>query len=196
MDLLQSTAYNRSFQLRTSAGVPVTGATVTVKLTKNGGALGAAAGPVTEVSGGWYFCAFTAADTGTLGDLGVDISSTGGSGTSVPFGFTDQVRSQIITSIALDASGNVKVASNFKQNTALNLFFTMTINGVATPGAVVTGTRDFGSGFSPIAGAVSDRGNGTYMCALQPVDTNSPSFLWRFIAPGFDDKDISGFTTP
>lgn len=56
---------------------PKTGLTPTVTLSKNGGAFGAAAGTVAEISNGWYRLTPTSGDTGTLGDLAMMASATG-----------------------------------------------------------------------------------------------------------------------
>ena len=45
----------------------VTGATVTVQISKNGGAFATCAGSVVEVANGWYYVALTAGETGTTG---------------------------------------------------------------------------------------------------------------------------------
>lgn len=56
---------------------PKTGLTPTVTLSKNGGAFGAAAGTVAEISGGWYRLTPTSGDTGTLGDLAIMATAAG-----------------------------------------------------------------------------------------------------------------------
>jgi len=61
--LSKSTAYNRVFFMG------VTGLTLTVTISKNGGSFGSPAGAVTEIANGWYKIALTSADTNTLGDL-------------------------------------------------------------------------------------------------------------------------------
>jgi hypothetical protein len=71
MLLTQSTAQNRPFFLGVTALTP------TVQISKNNGAFGAAAGVVSELSGGWYNVALTAADTGTLGPLTYLIAGVG-----------------------------------------------------------------------------------------------------------------------
>lgn len=48
---------------------PLTGATVTVTLSKNGASFAAPAGTVSEVGNGWYVLTPATADTGTLGPL-------------------------------------------------------------------------------------------------------------------------------
>jgi hypothetical protein len=71
MLLKKSTAVNRPFYLG------VTSLTPSVSLSKDGGAFGAAAGSVTEISAGWYNLAMTTADTGTAGGLAWSITGTG-----------------------------------------------------------------------------------------------------------------------
>ncbi len=63
MNLPKATAFNRSFFMG------VTGLTLTVTLSKDAAAFGAAAGAVTEISSGWYKIALTTVDTGTEGCL-------------------------------------------------------------------------------------------------------------------------------
>jgi hypothetical protein len=57
---------------------PLTGATVTVTLSKNGGAFGAAAGTVAEIANGIYKLTPTSVDTGTLGELAIHATATSG----------------------------------------------------------------------------------------------------------------------
>lgn len=54
-----------------------TGLTVTVTLSKNAAAFGAASGAVTEISGGWYKLAANATDSNTLGALALHATATG-----------------------------------------------------------------------------------------------------------------------
>ena len=55
-----------------------TGDTLTVTLSKNGGAFTAPAGAVAEITNGWYALSPTAADTNTLGPLVIHVASTNG----------------------------------------------------------------------------------------------------------------------
>lgn len=74
----QSTTYTFTFlMVLTSDHIsPATTKTVTVNLSKAGATFAAAAGTVTEIANGWYKCALTAADTGTLGDLSINCTAT------------------------------------------------------------------------------------------------------------------------
>ena len=77
--LKQSTTYTRSFLMVSSSDhvSGATGKTVTVNLSKAGGAFAAAGGTVTEIANGWYKIALTTTDTNTLGDLAYDCTATG-----------------------------------------------------------------------------------------------------------------------
>lgn len=54
---------NFPFYMETTTGIPATGKTVTVELSKDAGAFAAAAGAVAEISGGWYQIDLAQADT-------------------------------------------------------------------------------------------------------------------------------------
>jgi len=54
----------------------VTGATVTVQVSKNGGAFATVAGSVTEIANGWYVCTLSATETNTVGPLLVRATAT------------------------------------------------------------------------------------------------------------------------
>jgi hypothetical protein len=56
---------------------PLTGATVTVTCSKNGGAFGACSGAVSEVGNGWYALAGNATDRNTFGTLALRATATG-----------------------------------------------------------------------------------------------------------------------
>jgi hypothetical protein len=96
--LKQSTAYNRTFlMVQTSDHISgLTGATVTVKIGKNGAAGAAAGGAITEIDStnlpGWYKIALTTTDTNTLGDLTYHCTATSGD----PTDFVDQVTANIL----------------------------------------------------------------------------------------------------
>lgn len=74
----QSTTYTFTFLMVLTSDhlSPATGKTVTVNLSKAGATFAAAAGTVTEIGNGWYKCAFTTADTGTLGDISINATAT------------------------------------------------------------------------------------------------------------------------
>ncbi len=54
-----------------------TGKTVTVQLSKNGGAFAAASGSITELTGGWYKLSGNSTDLNTEGALVIEASATG-----------------------------------------------------------------------------------------------------------------------
>jgi hypothetical protein len=55
----------------------LTGATLTVELSKNGGAFASISPTVTERAYGWYNIVLTASNTDTLGDLALHITASG-----------------------------------------------------------------------------------------------------------------------
>lgn len=71
MQIAQSTAFNRPFY------IGVTSLTLSVALSKNGGAFAAAGGAVTEISVGWYNLAMSTTDTNTVGALAWSIYGSG-----------------------------------------------------------------------------------------------------------------------
>lgn len=74
-----STAFPLVFLLISSTDhiTGLTGATVTVTISKNGGAFASPAGTVTEMANGWYKVAGNATDTATLGPLLLHATATG-----------------------------------------------------------------------------------------------------------------------
>lgn len=80
----QATAALRTWPFylsNTADGSAATGKTISgadFKISKAGGALGNAAGTVTELTGGWYKMVFAAADLDTLGALACDLSVESG----------------------------------------------------------------------------------------------------------------------
>lgn len=129
--LQQSAAYTRTFIMILSSDhvSPATGKTVTVALSKAGGAFAGAAGAVTEIANGWYNVALTAADTGTVGDLSIHCTAAACDNTDfadqvVPWNPLDGVR------LGLTALPNATAGSN----TGLPVVGTQVPN--ATAGAV------------------------------------------------------------
>ena len=95
--LLKATSHVRMFMMIESADhiTALTGATVTVNISKNGGAFGAAAGAVAEVSSGWYSVTLSTVDTGTAGDLAYHCTATSGDNTD----FVDQVADPTVATL-------------------------------------------------------------------------------------------------
>ena len=95
--LIKSTAHNRAFLMVQSSDhiTGLTGATVTVTLSKNGAAFGAAGGAITEIASGWYSVALNTTDTGTAGDLAIHCTATSGD----PTDFCDQVVDTTVATI-------------------------------------------------------------------------------------------------
>lgn len=85
----QSAGYVRAFFMTLSSDhiTGATGKTVTVTISKGGGAFAAAGGAVTEISSGWYYISLTTTDTNTLGDLAFHCTASGCDATD----FADQI---------------------------------------------------------------------------------------------------------
>jgi hypothetical protein len=92
--LKQSTAYARTFLMVQSSDhvTGLTGASVSVALSKAGAAFAAAAGAVSEIGNGFYKVALTTTDTGTLGDLAFHCTAAGAD----PTDFVDQIAANIL----------------------------------------------------------------------------------------------------
>lgn len=148
----------------------LTGGTVTVTLSKAGGAYSGAAGTVTEVANGVYKIALTAADLNTLGDLAVHCTVASGD----PTDFVDQV-----------------VAGIFKNVAYNNYPFLMTdsTNHAPATGKSVTVTRsvDGGAFGAGSLSAVTEVANGIYVVNFAASDLNGGSITLRATASGCDD---------
>lgn len=181
--LLQSVAYTRMFLIVQSADhiTGLTGASVSVTLSKAGAAFAAAAGAVTEVGNGWYKLAATAVDTGTLGDLAYHCTAASGGD---PTDFVDQI----------------VAVPNLTKNQPLAAFqFLMTDSTLHAPktGLTVTAQRSLdGGGFAACANSVVEVGNGWYKIDLAAADLNGNSVALRFSATSADDQDITLITQP
>lgn len=199
MILKSATPYSRKFFMvsnsdHISGKTGLTGA-VTVYLTKGPGAAATLATNsgtnVVELDSthapGWYQILLSATDTSVTGDLTFSCTGSGAD----PTDFVDQIQGQVFTDLVINGSGRVQIASGVQQNQSLTIMFPMTIQGVPTPGLTVTGQRNFGSGFSLIAGTITDLGSGDYKATLLAADTNSAAALYRFIAASADDRNIA-----
>ena len=114
--LAKSTAHNRAFLMVQTADhiSALTGATVTVALSKNGGSFATAGGAVTEIANGWYYVALNTTDTGTAGDLAFHCTATSGD----PTDFCDQVVDPTVVTLGANVvqiSGNSTAASQVSQ---------------------------------------------------------------------------------
>lgn len=81
----------------------LTGATVTVTLSKSGAAFASPSGAVTEIGNGWYKVAGNATDTATLGPLALHATASGADPTDALFpvvSYNPQSATAFITSIA------------------------------------------------------------------------------------------------
>ena|SRR5215469_6617976 len=189
IQLQAGTPYNRVFWFGT------TGQTLTINLSKNTGGFAGnngGAGAIHEIANGWYWVALNLTDTNTPGDLAYHITAGAGG----PLDFSDQVVATLLSNIALDATGHVIASGFLRQNVAVNFPFTMTASGIPKAGLTITAQRNFGSGYTTCAGAITDVGNGNYFIALTSADTNSPTAIYRFTATGADDNDVIVIFSP
>lgn len=140
--LKQSTTYTRMFLMvdGTDHLTGKTGLTVTVTLSKAGGAFAAAGGTITEVSSGWYKIALTTTDTNTLGDLAFHCTATGADATD----FVDQVTSLILGDSVTVGTNSDKTGYSLTQAFPTN-FSSLAITG---GGAVTAGTVSDKTGYS------------------------------------------------
>jgi hypothetical protein len=114
--LQQSTARNLMVFLTDSTDhvTGKTGATLTITLSKNGGAFASATPTVTERGDGWYNLALTSGNTDTLGDLVLHITASGAD----PIDLREQVFAALpgdsvtVSSIANDAITAASIASS------------------------------------------------------------------------------------
>ncbi len=202
MILKQSTAYNRTFKMFAIDGfTALTGATVTVNLSKNGAAFGAAAGAVTEIGNGWYYVALTgtgSGDTGTLGDLVMRCTATSADITEQ----TDQVCVDLpgasvssVTGAVASVTAAVTIATQqilVKKNAALSnwTFFLVSSTDHISPktGATITVQRSIdGGAFADCTNTpATEISNGYYKINLSAADLNGTVIALKYTATGAD----------
>jgi hypothetical protein len=161
----QSVAYTRMFMMILTSD-HVTGATsktVTVTLSKAGGAFGAAGGTITEVSSGWYKIALTTTDTNTLSDLAFHCTATACDPTDfvdqvVSFSTIDAVRGASGTGIpnaAPGAAGGLFIAgTNAATTVTTSLTTTFTGNLTGSVGSVTGAVGSVSGAVGSVSGAV------------------------------------------
>ena len=164
---------------------PATGKTVTVNLSKAGGAFSAAAGAITEVANGWYYIALTVADTNTAGDLVFNCTASGCDNTD----FDDQVTPQDI--------GQHRVAKNIALANFMFLMVGSSDHVTGKTGLTITATRSIdGSAFQACANAASEIANGIYKINLAASDLNGDVISFQFSAIGADSRFFTIVTQP
>jgi len=207
MILKQGQIYIRQFLmvLASDHNTGAVGATVTVKLGKNGTAgVGTSNNPVQVDSvnlPGVYSLQLSGSDTNTAGDLWYHCIGT--SPACDPRDFCDQVQPQVFTDLALDANGRVLVSSPLKQGASFTALFFMTQlgSGAPAPGLTITGQRTFGvPGFSPISGSIAEvggvnNGSGWYVLSGAAADT-AACVGFKMTASGANDADFSLWFQP
>lgn len=117
MKIQQSTtAYALCFLMVESADhvTPLTGASPTVKLSKNGASGGAAAGAISEIDStnvpGWYKVAGNATDSNTLGALILHATAASGDPSDTLFEVVAQDLTQAATTVSGDLSATMKTS--------------------------------------------------------------------------------------
>jgi len=120
MLLTQSATFTRSFLIVQSADhvTGLTGATVTVAISKAGGAFGAPSGgaTATEIANGWYKIPLSATDTNTLGALAFHCTAAT---LGDPTDFVDQVY-DVLAANALKVNGTAQTARDLGASVLLS----------------------------------------------------------------------------
>jgi hypothetical protein len=88
------------FELRNSSDAPVTLASPTVTLSKNGGTFAAPAGLVSEIGNGFYKVAPNATDTNTIGILALYATAAGAKPASMAYPIVQNIEADSIAAIA------------------------------------------------------------------------------------------------
>lgn len=105
-DLLLAQPQRKTFVMVDSNNDELTGLTLTVALSKNGGAFAASSGSSGEIGSGWYFYDFTAAETDTPGDLAVKITAAGAAQQNLSFNVHSPVLAARYLTYTLTRSDN------------------------------------------------------------------------------------------
>lgn len=205
------------FLRNATTGAAVTGATVTVYMTKDGGSEGTPAGTVAEIGHGLYKLSLAQDDTNAnvvgfvftaAGALPVPIliQPTAADPTNgVNFGLSclPDVAQGEAGSVALgDASGKVTLVSAIrpKKNTAIAKYmFPMTDSNThqAAAGLTVVAERALdGGSFGACANPVVEMSAGVYRIDLAAGDLNGDTVFLKFTAAGADDRMVTIFTQP
>jgi hypothetical protein len=159
-----------------------TGLTLTITVSKDGGAFGPISPSVTERGTGWYNLALTSSETDTLGDLAMHITAAGAD----PLDLVDQV-----------VPARVKINAAMLKNTSQLLQFQMTDSSSHQP---VTGLVDGdftkkivgidGASGSSLSGTITEVDStnlpGFYKVTLTTGETNGDSLAFHFFATDTD----------
>lgn len=146
---------------------------------------------------GWYLLDVAQAETnadallfsGKSSSTGIDI--VGALIYTVPPNFT---------ALSIDSSGNAKVQTGIKKNTAISAYaFVMTDSTTHNPvtGKTITATRSIdGASFASTSNSATELSNGVYKIDLSAGDMNGSTVICRFTASGCDDLFVLFLTTP
>ncbi len=107
--LKQSTARDKMIFMTDSADhvTGKTGLTLTITLSKNGGAFASISPTVTERGNGWYSLALTSSHTDTLGDFVVRATATGADAADIPWEVVAGLPGETVTLAAVTHTGAV-----------------------------------------------------------------------------------------
>ena len=146
---------------------------------------------------GWYSFSLAQAETNADALLFTGKSSTSGIDIVGNLIYTTPPN---FTALSVDSSGNAKVQTGIKKNTAINAYeFVMTDSTTHNPvaGKTVTATRSIdGAAFASASNAVTELSNGVYIINLSAADMNGNTVTFRFVASGCDDLFVLFLTTP
>jgi hypothetical protein len=162
-------------------GSPLTGASVSVYVTKDGGAQASGGGAITETGNGQYNYAPTQAETNAT-DVGFKLVASNAISVNIDF-HTDPAY----------------ITSNVKKNAAGRISFTMTNSTTHAPQTgltVISQVSLDGGAFGATANSVSEVAYGNYTLVLTAADTNGNDIMFRFTAAGADDLNIEFVTQP
>ncbi len=191
----QSSTYTRMFFMVDSTDhvSPKTSLTVTVNISKAGGAFAAAGGTVSEVGNGWYKIALTSTDTNTLGELAYHCTATGADPTQFvdqivafdPMNSTNLGLSNIdatISSRAPETGGNVAAIKTKTDQLTFTVANKVDANTTHVSGTAQT-ARDLGAN---VDATISSRA---------PASTALSNAVWTDTKAGYIDVAISSRST-
>lgn len=159
-----------------------TGLTLSINLSKNGGAFSSITPSVTERGYGWYSIALTSSHTDTLGDLALNITATGADPTDLLCRVVKHTPSGIRKNMSLPA---------------FTFFMTDSVTHTPKTGLTITAQRSLDGGtFGTCTNNATEVGNGVYKIDLSANDLNGDIVTLRFTGTGANDRIIIIVTEP
>lgn len=169
-----------------------TGLTVTVTLSKNGGAFAAVAGAVSEIGNGWYALAGNATDRNTLGELLVHASASGADPFDGQYSIVDFdpfVFKPPVSLAPADCSGNIPAVVKAQDNIDFGAMQKASIT-AAVP-TVAQNRQEMDSNSTKLASILED--TGTTIPALINASGGAGSILHSYtITDSADGTPIDG----